>query len=178
MAEEIALNLSGWDDKAAAEVKRRALAPIREGRADVLMVWALDRVTRRGIQAALSLLHELEGHLGGAFYSLQEPFLSTAANNGQVRELILSLLAWVAEQESTRRSERVKAKAQAKRNRAGAIGQRAIWGGGRKGGGGGVLASAADVAKAHELRAAGQSIRQVAAALGISKSQVGRLLAA
>jgi DNA invertase Pin-like site-specific DNA recombinase len=60
---EIALELSVWSDKEAAEVRRRALAPVREGRADTLMVWALDRVTRRGIEAALSLLREIEEHL-------------------------------------------------------------------------------------------------------------------
>ena len=177
VAEEVALKISGWDDKAAAEVRRRALAPIREGRADVLMVWALDRVTRQGIEAALGLLRELEDHLGGAFYSAQEPFLSTAANNGPTRQLILSLLAWVAQQESDRRSERMKAKVSAKRNRAAALGQRATWGGGAKGGHGGKLASADDMDRARRLQAEGESVRAIASALGLSKSQVGRLLA-
>ena len=64
------------------------------------------------------------------------------------------------------------------RNRSAALGQRATWGGGTKGSAGGVLASPQDVARARELRAAGKSVRAVAAELGLSKSQVGRLLVA
>jgi len=170
VVEEIALNLSGWDDKAAAEVRRRALAPIREGRADTLMVWALDRVTRRGIEAALGLLRELEEHLGGAFYSLQESFLSTAENNGQVRQLILSLLAWVAEQESARRSERVRAKAGSSRAAAAKLGMRARWGRGH-------LPSPNEVEQIRRLRADGRSIRDIAREVAVAKSTVGRVLA-
>jgi DNA invertase Pin-like site-specific DNA recombinase len=171
VVEEIALKLSAWTDKEAAEVKRRVLAPIIAGKADTLMVWALDRATRRGIAAALAFLHELENHLGGAFYSLQEPFLSTAANNGAARELILSLLAWVAEQESVRRSERIRAKAQASRAAAAKLGARARWGPGH-------LPSLADVERIRVLRAQGRSIREIAAATGIPKSTVARALQA
>lgn len=171
VVEEIPLELSGWSDKAADEVRRRALQPIREGRADTLMVWALDRVTRRGIEAALSLLRELEEHLGGAFYSLQEPFLSTAAGNGQTRQLILSLLAWVAEQESAHRSERVKAKARYSRNAAAKLGAKARWGRGH-------LPSPTDIEQIRVLRASGASIRTIAQAVGVPKSTVQRVLAA
>ncbi len=176
VAEEIALKLSAWDATAAAEVRKRALSPIVEGRADVLAVWALDRVCRGGIEAAFAFLAELEQHLGADLYSLQEPFLSTAGTDRQTRELMIALQSWIARWDSQRKSERMKAKAQSKRNRAGALGQRATWGGGAKGGHGGVLASSADMDQMHQLKASGMSVRAIAHELRLSKSQVGRLL--
>ncbi len=168
VVEEVALVQSAWDEASAAEVRRRALAPIVAGRADVLCVWALDRVCRGGIEAAFSLLTELEQHLGADLYSLQEPFLSTASADRQARELMVALLAWVAKWESQRKSERLRAKVQTKRAHAEQIGQRALWGRGK-------LATEADAARVRELRAAGKSVRAIAAEVGISKSQVQRI---
>lgn len=170
VVEEIPLKMSAWDEASAAEVKRRALAPIIEGRADTLACWALDRICRGGIEAAFAFLGELERHLGADLFSLQEPFLSTATADRQTRELTVALLAWVAKWESQRKSERLKAKVQTKRAHAEVVGQRALWGRGK-------LATEADVARVRELRAAGKTVREVAAAVGLSKSQVQRLLA-
>lgn len=177
IVEEIPLEMSAWDATAAAEVRRRALAPIVDGRADTLMVWALDRVCRGGIEAAFAFLRELEQHLGADLYSLQEPFLCTAGTDRQTRELMIALLSWLAKWESERKSERLKATVRTRRNRAAAIGQRAGWGGGARGSRGGVLASAEDVARVVALKAEKKSVRAIAAATGLSKSQVQRLLA-
>jgi DNA invertase Pin-like site-specific DNA recombinase len=171
VADEIALKQSAWDESSAAEVKRKALAPIVEGRADILAVWALDRLVRGGIEAAFSFLRELEGHHGAEFFSLQEPFLSTASADRQTRELMISLLSWIAKWESQRKSERLKASAQTKRARVGSLeGRRAVWGPGH-------LASASEIAAARELRAGGASLRAIASRLWLSKSAGGRLLA-
>jgi hypothetical protein len=43
------------------------------------------------------------------------------------------MLSWVAKCESQRKSDRLRAKVQTRRNRAGALGQRTGWGGGSKG---------------------------------------------
>lgn len=177
VVDEVALKMSAWDESSATEVRRRALAPIVAGKADTLAVWSLDRICRGGIEAAFSLLRELEEHLGADLFSLQEPFLSTATADRQTRELMVAMLSWVAKWESQRKSDRLKAKVVTKRNRAGAIGQRARWGGGAKGSAGGVLASVEDMERIHELHAAGCSIREFAKQLGLSKSQVGRLIA-
>jgi DNA invertase Pin-like site-specific DNA recombinase len=177
VVEEIALKQSAWDETSAGEVKRKALQPIVEGRADTLMVWALDRVCRGGIESAFALLAELEQHLGADLFSLQEPFLSTATSDRQTRELMVALLAWVAKWESQRKSERLRATVTRKRNRSAALGQRGTWGGGAKGSHGGKLASAGDVERARALSAGGASVRAVAKELGLSKSQVARLLA-
>lgn len=170
VVEEVALKLSGWDDAEAAEVQRRALAPIEEGRADLLMVWAWDRFSRGGIADAFALLARLEEHLGAGFWSMQEPFLSTSTADKKMRELLLALASWNARWESERRSERVKAKKETKVNRAAALGERATWGLGR-------LASPVEAARARELRAGGMPVRKIGAELGLSKSQVARIVA-
>lgn len=85
---------------AASEVCRRALAPIVAGEGDTLMIWAWDRYSRDGIEGAFRELCHLEDHLGACLWSLQEPFLSTAAPRDQ-RELLLSIVAWAARWESS-----------------------------------------------------------------------------
>jgi putative DNA-invertase from lambdoid prophage Rac len=88
---------------------RNALNTIRHDartrKFDLLVIWAMDRLTRGGIGPLLSILLELESN-GVAVYSLQEPYLSTL---GDARPLILSVLAWIAAQEKKRISERTKA---------------------------------------------------------------------
>lgn len=167
-AEVVIEGLSGWKAKEAAEVKRQFLAPIKAGRADTLAVWSLDRVLRGGIGPTLAFVKELEDHLGAELFSVQEPWASTATHNAGTRELLVSLMAWVAERESSHKSARVNAKVDAKRNRAEALGQNAKWGRG-------ALATNAQVAAILALR--GQSVRAIAAATGVPKSQVGRILA-
>jgi DNA invertase Pin-like site-specific DNA recombinase len=170
VAREVSLKLSAWDDETAAEVRRQALAPIEVGKADTLMVWAWDRFSREGIEGAFRELRHLEDHLGAAFWSLQEPFLSTAAPREQ-RELLLSIIAWAARWESQRKSDRLKAKVASKRARAESLGQRARWGRG-------VVASWLEVQRVHELRLTGQTVRGIAGEMKLSKSQVARILAA
>jgi DNA invertase Pin-like site-specific DNA recombinase len=160
--------LSAWNPKTAAEVKRRFLAPIVEGRADTLAVWALDRVVRGGIEPTLAFIRELEQHLGASLFSLQEPWASSATQDRATRELVASMMAWVAQQESERKSQRVRAKVRAKRNRARVLGQSAKWGKG-------VLATPEQMRQVLAMR--GVPVRAVARQLGLSKSQVHRIRA-
>jgi DNA invertase Pin-like site-specific DNA recombinase len=170
VSEEVVISgLSGWNPKTAAEVKRRFLAPILEGRADTLCVWALDRCTRGGIEATLAFIRELEDHLGAALFSLNESWASSATQDKRTREIIVSFMAWLAQQESERKSARVRAKVHAKRNRAGALNQSAKWGKG-------VLATPDQEAQILVLGRAGKSVRAIAAEVGVSKSQAGRVL--
>jgi DNA invertase Pin-like site-specific DNA recombinase len=168
VVKEVALKLSAWDSEAAASVRRQALAPIEKGEADTLMTWSWDRYSREGIEGAFRELRNLEDHLGAAFYSLQEPFLSTATADKQQRELLLSIVAWAARWESQRKSERLKAKAATKRARSNSLGQNARWGRGH-------LASDSDIRQVMELRERGVSLRAIGAAVGLSKSQVQRI---
>lgn len=100
---------------------------------------------------------------------MQEPFLSTARADKQQRELLLSIVAWAARWELQRRSERLKAKAAAKRARAESLGQNARWGRGK-------LALQEQIDRARQLAESGVSVREIGRMVGVSKSQVGRLL--
>lgn len=159
---------SAWDPKTAAVVQKAALAPIKEGRADVLMVWALDRLVRGGASRALALVDQLENHYGASLFSMQEPFLSTSSD-AATRELILPIVAWVAKWDSERKSERLKAKAAYKRQQAAKVGQRARWGRGS-------MASEDDHAKIYELEDLGRSQREIAEEVGLSLGAVNGIL--
>lgn len=169
---------SAWSDKAAEAWEKKVLDAVVAHQADVLAVWAMDRLTRRDAEHALGLIGRLEKHHRVQFFSLQEPFLSTATADPNLRGLLMPLFVWVANRESGRRSERLTAKAEAKRNRANAVGQRARWGRG-------VMATDQDVVAVWSVRdeklgrgGAPTSVRAIAERLGLSKSAVDRILRA
>lgn len=72
-------------------------------RFDVVVTWALDRLTREGILKTFEHLARLK-RCGVAFESFSEPQFS-----GPAADLLLAVGAWVAEQERKRTAERVKA---------------------------------------------------------------------
>ncbi|WP_336857202.1 recombinase family protein [Sinomonas albida] len=75
------------------------------GEFSVLVVWALDRLTRGGAEDTLRLLRQLRER-GCTVLSVQEPWLS---GSPEVTDVLVSFAGWVAQQESKRRSERIKA---------------------------------------------------------------------
>ena len=166
----VELRQSAWDETSAREVQERVLEPIRQGKADTIMVWALDRLIRRDPLETMLFINRLEKHYGAALYSLQEPFLSTAADP-EIRKLLLPIVAWIAEQESRRRSERVREKVRSKRSQAANLGERATWGRGR-------LATPKEISTVLEFGRRGWSVREIASRTGLSKSQVQRILRA
>jgi DNA invertase Pin-like site-specific DNA recombinase len=78
----------------------------RLGEYEVVLVWAIDRLSRRGIEDTLATMRQLYEH-GADVWSHQEPWLVTTEPH--MRELLVSFMAWIAQQESARRSERIKA---------------------------------------------------------------------
>lgn len=70
-----------------------------------VLFWALDRLDRRGIASTLGIVHRLMA-TGCRLVSLQESWLEA---EGSARELLLAVMAWCAQQESGRRSERIRA---------------------------------------------------------------------
>lgn len=167
--DELELETSAWTPVAAQRVRNAVLDPVRDGHADVVAVWALDRVVRGGIVDAFRFLRQLEDHLGARFYSVQESFLSTATASPAERDVLLSMRAWMDERESSRISERVRKKVQSKRNRAGVLNERAVWGEGE-------LATPLELQMVHHLTELGYSRREVARRLDLSKSQVQRIV--
>lgn len=74
-------------------------------RFDEVAVWSLDRLSREGIGPVLAYVKKFQA-LGVRLRSHQESWLDT---HGPVSELLLAILAWVAEQERNRIRERVNA---------------------------------------------------------------------
>ena len=104
---EYVFEVSASTGKAAhKEMLAAALADARTGQFDVLLVWALDRLSREGVEATLAILRRFAGH-GTAIWSLKESWTETA--DPRMAELLASLYAWMAAEESRRRSERTKA---------------------------------------------------------------------
>lgn len=77
------------------------------GKIQVVVFWAWDRITRGGVKAAFAIMDQWRGW-NVAWTSLQEPYLSSTADPN-MRELLLSIVAWAAKQESLRISQRTKA---------------------------------------------------------------------
>lgn len=75
-------------------------------RFDLVLVWALDRFTRQGYRAARQSLWLLDD-LGIRFRSFTQPIINTDVP--MVAELMLTLLAQIAEDESSKISMRTKA---------------------------------------------------------------------
>ena len=88
----------GAHQKALTEVYKDA----RAGRFTVLLVWSLDRLSRKGVGPTLEIVNRLS-KAGVEVWSLQEPWLETS---GELRDLLLAMVGWVAQYESNRRSER------------------------------------------------------------------------
>jgi putative DNA-invertase from lambdoid prophage Rac len=97
-------DVSAWNG-AHKEMLAALLAAAWRGELSVVVVWAADRICREGIEELLKLIRELrERHC--ALVSVQEPWLN---GNDATTELLAAIAAWVAQQESARRSERIKA---------------------------------------------------------------------
>jgi putative DNA-invertase from lambdoid prophage Rac len=105
VTEYVADGASAWTG-AHREQLRQALDDARLGRYDVLLVWALDRLSREGVEATLGLLRRFREH-GVMVWSLRESWTETS--DPRMAELLGSLYAWMAAEESRRRSERVRA---------------------------------------------------------------------
>ena len=71
----------------------------------VLVVWAVDRLSRQGIEELLRLIRQLRER-NVSLVSHQEPWLN---GSDATTELLAAVAAWVATQESARRSERIRA---------------------------------------------------------------------
>jgi DNA invertase Pin-like site-specific DNA recombinase len=71
----------------------------------IVLVWALDRLSREGALAILSLVSRLKQY-GIRIISYQESWTEAP---GEIAEILYSIAGWVARMESKRRSERTKA---------------------------------------------------------------------
>jgi DNA invertase Pin-like site-specific DNA recombinase len=90
---------------------------------DVLLCWALDRLSREGLEATIGYLRRL-GNAGVSFHSYSEPMLST--DNMVVRDVLLAVMASMASMERARISQRTKAGLARVREQGTKLGRRPI----------------------------------------------------
>jgi DNA invertase Pin-like site-specific DNA recombinase len=139
---------------------KRMLGAASRREFDVLVFWSLDRLSRSGVGDVLNLLKQLSGW-GVAYRSMQEYYLDSLGPFGDV---VVALLATIAKMEREKIRERTLA-GLARARKQGRIGGRP---------------KAEDDAKlvqtVQRLRAAGKSIRQIAAEADISTNTVLKLM--
>jgi DNA invertase Pin-like site-specific DNA recombinase len=88
-------------------------------RFDVLLFWALDRLTREGTLATLQYLERLTSYQVG-YKSFTEPYLDSC---GTFKDVVISVLATMAKQERLRIGERVRAGLQRARSQGKRLGR-------------------------------------------------------
>jgi DNA invertase Pin-like site-specific DNA recombinase len=89
----------------AAKVRpelQRMLADAHAGKFGAVVVWAIDRLGRGGIAELAGIVQRLDA-ANVALVSVRESWADTS---GPVRDLLVSVMAWVAQQERSRLSER------------------------------------------------------------------------
>jgi DNA invertase Pin-like site-specific DNA recombinase len=99
---------SAWDVKESGAYRlaiKQALNDAWAGKFQVLVVWALDRLTREGAETLLRLIRQFRER-GCIIVSVQESWLNTSP---EVQDVLVAFAGWRAQEESKRRSERVKA---------------------------------------------------------------------
>ena len=94
------------------------------GKFGVLVIWALDRIVRddeSGAEAALRIFRQFRQR-GCMVVSVKESWLN---GSPEVQDILIAFAGWMAERESARRSERIKAGLARRRAEGKAVGRQA-----------------------------------------------------
>ncbi len=94
-------NESAWKSGHQRELSR-LFSDLPKHKPDICLIWALDRLTREGIGRIFELINKFKQH-GVQVVSHQE---SWTEQSGPMADLLIAVVAWVANFESTRKSER------------------------------------------------------------------------
>ena len=122
---------------------------------DVIVVWALDRLSREGMSRTVQLIEMLE-RMGIAVISYSEPYLDTT--NELARNILLAVVSTLAKAERERISERTKAGLARVKRSGKKLGRPPV--------------ASKKRAEAVKLLKKGYSIRKAAHKLGVSRSSV------
>jgi DNA invertase Pin-like site-specific DNA recombinase len=148
-------SVTGSGRKTRPQFERMLLAASQR-KFDLLLFWALDRLSREGIVRTLGYLEQLQAwNIGWRSYT--QPFLDTG--NEMTNGIVLSVLSAVAQQERITLSERTKAGLQRAKRAGRKLGRRAVQ---------------VDLAKVERHKADGLGLRAIAAKLGISVNTLQR----
>lgn len=123
---------------------------------DLLLFWALDRLSREGVLETLQHLNRLTSY-GVAFRSFTEQYFDSC---GIFKDAVIAIMATLAKQERVRLSERTKAGLAIARSKGRLIGRPRL------------KVQSSEIAR---LKASGLSLRAIGRHLGVSEGSVRRL---
>lgn len=126
---------------------------------DLVLFWALDRLTREGTLATLNYLQRLDGY-GVGYRSYQESYLDSV---GPFKDVVIALMSTMAKQERLRISERTKCALARKRSEGVILGRPRV---------------AVKPWELRQMKDRGMSIRAIAAEMKLSYGTVSRGLSA
>ena len=126
---------------------------------DVLLFWALDRLSREGVLETLQHLNRLTA-CGVGYRSFTEQYFDSC---GVFKDAVIAIIATVAKQERVRISQRVRAGLETARSKGRRLGRPRV---------------VVDVARIADLRAKGRSWRDISQELDIGKGTAQRAVAA
>lgn len=106
-----------WDRPKGQELVR----DVKGKKIDLVVVWAIDRLTREGIDATRDYLNLLKTY-DVKVVSYTEQFLNT--DNDLIRNILIDVLAWVAKKEAEQLSNRTKAGMQRAKKEGALIGRK------------------------------------------------------
>jgi len=108
VTEDSAWSGTGGNGKGRAfeDMRAELRQGVHAGRYQVVLCWAIDRLSRRGTEDMMRYLRML-AEAGADVRSLHDPWLNTT--DPMARELLIGVFATLAKYESQRRSDRVKA---------------------------------------------------------------------
>jgi len=108
ITERYVVSDSAWKNGGGPEYRKtlqRALDDAHAGKFGVLIVWALDRIVREGAEDALRVFRQFRQR-GCIVVSVKESWLNSSP---EVQDILIAFAGWMAERESARRGERIKA---------------------------------------------------------------------
>jgi site-specific DNA recombinase len=120
------IGVSGWSHTVKRPGYEAMMRDIRAGQLDVVIVFALSRLSRKGALDVLSVIDEFRKN-GTRLVSATEPWLDTDPGN-PVGQAVLGLTAALAQQESEQKSEFITSAHAQTRKRGGHVAGRAPYG--------------------------------------------------
>jgi DNA invertase Pin-like site-specific DNA recombinase len=150
--------VTGSGKKARTQFERMMLGASQK-QFDLLLFWKLDRLSREGVRKTLTYLEQLDAW-GVAWRSYQEPYLDSC---GVMKDLVISVMALMAQQERIAISDRTKAGLQRAVRAGKTLGRRAV---------------VVDVSRARKLQREGLGLRPIAKKMGVSVNTLQNALRA
>jgi len=151
------LNISGSKRGVDRPAFKKMMEDARNKKFDLLVFWALDRLSREGTLETITYLNQLASY-GVQYRSYTEQYIDSC---GAFRDVVLALLSTVAKQERVKLQERTLVGLQTARDRGVKLGRHK---------------KVTDQLIMEEMREKGATLEEIADKMGVSYSTISRRL--